>query len=171
MAIEALVNFGKPFKQHPHHDLESFLYVILYICTYTIGPGVMRKHVDVPSAMTIPLSRWFMKEYIKEIGRTKIGHMATSDDSIISKFDEYWADFVPFVRELIKTCFPYGAQCVSNSLTHANMLEILARAHDAVRDDDPALDRAKRPRLETSPKVPEVPRVRKGRRSSSGKKG
>jgi hypothetical protein len=132
MAIEALINFGKPFKHEPRHDLESLLYVILYMCTYTTGPGIMRKVANV-LAITIPLGRWFKKEYVKEIGRSKIGHMGTFEDAIISKFDEYWADFVPFVRDLIKACFPL-TPTEANCLTHSNMLTILTVARDKVSE-------------------------------------
>ena len=157
MAIEALVNYGKPFIQQSNHDLESILYVILYVCTYTTGPGTMRKDTDIPKTMTIPLSCWFTKEYVKEIGQTKAGHMMMAKDLIISKFDEYWANFTPFVGELIKTCFPSGIS-ERNSLTYASMLAILERAHDAVQDkpihDNPHgihVGRAKQPRLEADP--------------------
>jgi hypothetical protein len=166
MAIEALVNYGKPFIQRSNHDLESILYVILYVCTYTTGPGTMRKDTDIPKTMTIPLSRWFTKEYVKEIGRTKAGHMVMAEDTIISKFDEYWADFAPFVSELIETCFPSNTS--RNSLTYASMLAILERAHDVVQDkpvrDNPGdvrVGRAKRPRLEAAPAAP---RAKKGKR-------
>ena len=132
MAIEALVTVGKAFKPSACHDLESLLYVILYLCTYTSGPS--QKRQEFPPAMTIPLARWFRKDYVKEIGRTKVGHMMMAADTIIPKFDDYWSDFVPFVEELIKTCFPTDASA-PNQLTHANVLAILERAIAAVQDD------------------------------------
>lgn len=168
MAIEALVNIDKPFQNSPCHDLESLLYVILYLCTYTTGPGQRRR--DSPCSITIPLGHWFRKEYVKEIGRTKIGHMTTAEDAIIPKFDNYWSDFVPFVRELIKTCFPINPS-LPNQFTHANVLAILERAIAAVRDDDDAeptsshSDNVKRARLEGDSIL--VPPSKKGKFSSS----
>jgi hypothetical protein len=117
---------------------------------------------DIPMSMSIPLSRWFTKEYVKEIGRSKIGHMMTAQESIISKFDKYWDDFAPFVLEIIHACFPSG-QFVPNGLTHSKMLEILARAKQVVHDDEPAsgiLDKKKQPRPGT---VSGVPLAKKGR--------
>jgi len=170
MAIEALVNVGKTFKQSACHDLESLLYVILYLCTYTCGPN-NQKRKDFPPAMTVPLARWFRKDYVKEIGRTKIGHIQMASDTIIPKFDDYWSDFVPFVEELIKTCFPTNPS-MPNQLTHANVLAILEKAVAVVRDDvDCAestsshslrlhVDNGKRP-LEGNSGVP--PAAKKGR--------
>jgi hypothetical protein len=173
MAIEALVNFGKVFRQAPRHDLESLLYVILYLCTYTTGPGKLRKESEIPATMTIPLARWFKKDYVKEIGRSKAGHMMMSEDAIIPKFDPYWSDFVPFVRELIGTCFA-SSPSNPNHLTHANMLAILDRALATVQDDNcvpstssPATDGAKRPRLEGDSGVPSA---KKGKRATSSRK-
>ena len=167
MAIEALVNYGKPFIQRPNHDLESLLYVILYVCTYTTGPGTMRKDTDIPKTMSLPLSHWFTKQYVKEIGRSKAGHMLMAEDTMLSKFDEYWADFTPFVGELIAACFPSGVS-PRNSLTYAGMLAILERVHGVVQDKpvhnnpgDIEVGRAKRPRLETGPAAP---RAKKGKR-------
>jgi hypothetical protein len=133
MAIKALINFSKPFQHKFYHDLESLLYVILYMCTYTTGPATMRKVADVPSAMTFPIGCWFKKEYVKEIGQSKIGHMVTFEDAIISKFDLYWANFVSFVRNLIQACF-LSRPLEPNQFIHANMLAILAVARDVVKE-------------------------------------
>ena len=40
MAIEALLEPSPDFIHKPRHDLESILYIILYICTFVRGPGL-----------------------------------------------------------------------------------------------------------------------------------
>jgi hypothetical protein len=153
MAIEALVNFGKPFKHSACHDLESLLYVIIYLCTYTTGPCEMQK--KFPPSMTISLAHWFRKDYVKEIGWTKAGHIMMAEDTIIFKFDEYWSVFAPFIQELIETCFPNNPS-KPNMLTHATMLAILERAFATAGDDDCAesTNNGKWPRLGGNSGVP-----------------
>ncbi len=45
MAIEILNSTGC-ISHHPRHDLESILYVIIYICTFTNGPNSLRQIPD-----------------------------------------------------------------------------------------------------------------------------
>ena len=39
MAIEALLGINPKFVHKLEHDLESILYIILYMCTVVQGPG------------------------------------------------------------------------------------------------------------------------------------
>jgi hypothetical protein len=130
MGIECLLGDKSTFTHKPHHDLESILYVILFICTFTKGPDLMRTEF---AATNIPFHDWSTTKDLRELGHLKIYHMTSVESSIISKFTPYWDDFVPFVRDLIKTCF-CGMPALRNSLTHQNMLEILHRAHSVVQE-------------------------------------
>jgi hypothetical protein len=145
VAIDALIHFtkrsahdpeSKVFTQLPCHDLESILYVILYICTFFKGPGSMKESGDFPELMSIPLERWFRQETISAIGREKVGAIMTAEVSLLAKFTPYWADMVPFVRRLISTCFSALPSLASN-LTHDAVLEILKEAYDTVKEPQP----------------------------------
>jgi hypothetical protein len=133
------MTFPQPFThQHqPHHDLESILYVILYICTYFKGPSIERLGMDFPEMSSVPLERWFRRDGVKDIGRYKLGMMVTSESSILAKFTPYWADFVPFVRRLIQSCFPHFPDFVCQ-MNHDDMIAILNEAYDTVEEPTPA---------------------------------
>ncbi|KAF8220872.1 hypothetical protein L208DRAFT_1181455, partial [Tricholoma matsutake] len=85
------------FAQLPCHDLQSILYVILYICTFFKGPGLMRESGDFSELMSIPLEHWFQQETISAIGQEKIGAIMMAEVLLLVKFTPYWADMVPFV--------------------------------------------------------------------------
>jgi hypothetical protein len=133
VAIEALMTFPKPYTHQPHHDLESILYVILYVCTYFKEPNNVRLSTDFPQMSSVPLERWFRRDNVKDIGRHKIGMMVTSESSILAKFTPYWDDFVPFVRRLIRSCFPHFPDFVCQ-IDHDGMIAILNEAYDTVEE-------------------------------------
>lgn len=141
MSIEALTTEDENFIHHPRHDLESILYVIFYICTFTKGPGIPRTAKEVT---TLPLRKWFSHEEPKDIGMLKLGHMATPEASITNHFTNYWADFAPFALQLVSVCFP-GKTSQGNQLTHKKMLEILQTAYAKVEEvADQGVDGRKR---------------------------
>ena len=119
--------------QQPYHDLESILYVILYFCTFFKGPGSLRTNDDFPEMRSIPLERWFQQDDITHIGRDKCGLIVTFETSLLAKFTPYWADFIPYVHQLITTCFP-SLPPFSNSLTHDNVLKILEEAYNNIQE-------------------------------------
>ena len=58
MAIEALIaDRNDNFAHFPHHNLESILYVILYICTFTNGPNSPQLDFETPDALA--MKSWF----------------------------------------------------------------------------------------------------------------
>jgi len=130
MSIESLITIDPEFTQKARHDLESFLYIILYICTFTNGPGsVLSK--EVPAST--PLRAWFNKTLPSATGFLKAGHMLRPDISILPYFTGYWDDIKPFVLEMIQTCFPKNPG-QPNHLTHSGMGTILQKAFDTVEE-------------------------------------
>jgi hypothetical protein len=93
----------------------------------------MRTPADFPAMFSVPMERWFRHDSIREIGRNKIGAIMTAEESIIEKFSSYWSDFVPFIRRLIKICFPNGPDS-PNGLTHDSLLAILREAYETVKE-------------------------------------
>jgi hypothetical protein len=130
MAIKALTCTGH-FEHTPRHDLESFLYVIIYICTFTNGPNSPRTENQLPKHLSI--RAWFKNDGTSSIGTSKIGHMQRAEHEILPGFTEYWADFAPFILDLIKACFPSQAN-LPNSLTYKGMIDILSGARDVVQE-------------------------------------
>ena len=127
MAIEILNSTGC-INHHPRHDLESILYVIIYVCTFTNGPNSLRKKDG------LPICDWFdYHKQLSQIGNDKVGHMQGARQKILPGFSEYWADFAPFVLELIQTCFPLTANH-PNALTYRGMVTILSCAQNVVQE-------------------------------------
>lgn len=137
MAIEALITpKNVEFAHLPSHDLESILYVILYICTFTQGPcQSLRLDFDVPESLY--MKSWFSTDSVDVIGFRKVGHMSRPEQTIIPGFTKYWEDFIPYALELIRICFPpeYNTAC-PNHLTHEKMLVVLEKAYCSVKEPD-----------------------------------
>jgi hypothetical protein len=134
MAIEALIaEKNESFEHLPRHDLESILYVILVICTFTKGPNIPRPDHDTPD--TLSMKTWFSTAPIQTIGLIKTGHMCRPERAIIPGFTEYWEDFGPFALELLQLCFPPDSNRTGpNKLTHKGMLSILNKAIKTVKE-------------------------------------
>ena len=128
MAIEALLETNPTFIHQPRHDLESILYIILYICTFFPGPGLPCKTTVFP-----PLRTWFSNDRIREIGYRKVAHLQCYDIAILPNFTPYWCDFAPFVKDLIIACFPVNARLPSE-LQYERALRILEKAYSAVEE-------------------------------------
>jgi hypothetical protein len=130
LAIETLITADPKFIQNAHHGLESFLYIILYVCIFMEEPGVMLSMSQV-SAVT-PLRSWFHPS-LEDLGWLKVGDMLFPDRSVMPYFTTYWDGFKPFVSELINACFP-GNPADPNNLTHDKMISIPQRAFDTIQE-------------------------------------
>jgi hypothetical protein len=131
MSIESLITKDPNFTQKACHDLESFLYIILYICTFTNGPGsVISKEVPAEA----PLRQWFNNNtHPSTIGFLKAGHMLRPDISVLPYFTGYWEDMKPFVVQMIEACFA-GNPGQPNHLMHDRMSNILREGFNIVEE-------------------------------------
>ena len=130
MAIEALLETNPTFTHKPQHDLESILYIIIYICTFIQGPGL--PSFKMPTVFP-PLLTWFSNDRTREIGYRKLAHLQCYDIAILPNFTPYWQDFAPFVKDLIIACFPVNARLPSE-LQYERALRILENACSAVEE-------------------------------------
>ena len=160
MAVEALLATNQTFVHKPQHDLESFLYIILYICTLVRGPGLpLYKEDATHPGMPPPISTWFCSNSVSEIGYRKLAHLKCYNTAILPYFTPYWFDFTPFVKDLITTCFSLGG-CIPNTVQYDQVLRILKAAYNSV--GEPQTGRAQAsPSHVPAPKVFGAQRTRK----------
>lgn len=159
MAIEALLTIDQTFVHKLQHDLESILYVILYICTVVHSPGLQLHKLDVTHHLSPPITTWFCNNSIRELGYRKLAHLENYDVAILPYFTAYWHDFLPFVKDLIITCFPVEA-CFPNDFQYDQALRILKTAYNSV--GEPAS-----PGHTPTPKVFHARRLTQTRRQAS----
>jgi hypothetical protein len=94
----------------------------------------------------IPLDQVFRQGNVEIIGLFKIGMMVAFESSILDRFTPYWADFVPFVRRLIQSCFPHFPDVVCQ-MNHDDTIAILNEAYDTVEEPTESHVPSKRPKL------------------------
>ena len=131
MSIESPITKDPGFTQKACHDLESFLYIILYLCTFMNGPGLVLSK-EVPNKT--PMHSWFNNNaHPSSTSYIKAGHMLCPDLSNFPYFTEYWEDLKPYVLRLIQTCFPENSG-QPNHLMHNKMVSILPEALEVVEE-------------------------------------
>ena len=131
MSIESPITKDPGFTQKACHDLESFLYIILYLCTFMNGPGLVLSK-EVPNKT--PMHSWFNNNaHPSTTSYIKAGHMLCPDLSNFPYFTEYQEDLKPYVLRLIQTCFPENSG-QPNHLMHNKMVSILPEALEVVKE-------------------------------------
>ncbi|KAF8240153.1 hypothetical protein L208DRAFT_1234557, partial [Tricholoma matsutake] len=135
MAIEILLEKGKTFHHHLQHDLESILFVIIWICSHMEGPEIKRKDVA-----HLTIQKWSnMESDLRLLGHLKQAHIDDAERTILPEFTKYWEDFKPFVLKLIRAFFPERAS-KPNSIDPDTIVAILEAAEKHV--EEPSAPRA-----------------------------
>ncbi|KAL1739033.1 hypothetical protein HDZ31DRAFT_50039, partial [Schizophyllum fasciatum] len=110
----------------PHyavHDLESFLYVLMWVCTSYSGP--LRARAEPFDPYHTPLGKWQTSRDEKEVGQQKWDIMYVKTDSefrafLDETFDPFFDDLKDCVCELRRAIlFSHGR------VTHEDILDIL----------------------------------------------
>jgi hypothetical protein len=101
MAIEVLHGFSHTYR----HDLESFFYVLVWLCGRRGWEFAGRvKEQPAPSL----LSKWYTGTYL-EIADAKLGHMQIDGlEHILDEFPQPFDRVKPLCRELRGILFPYN---------------------------------------------------------------
>ena len=138
MAIEALLAINQTFVHKSQHDLESILYIILYVCTFIRGPGLppaLSQHeLDIAHRLSPPIRTWFSNDMdISKMGYLKLAHIECYDIAILPYFAPYWHDFTPFAKDLIIAYFPVKAHLL-NDFQYNQFLHILKMAYNSVEE-------------------------------------
>lgn len=103
MSIETLrLPLDSPFKYHAGHNLESLLYTMLTLCTYTVGPGgQLRENTNDDISKSIKLNEWFSIALRLPLAEKKAFTLESYDTFIQPDLPQYWQDFSPYLQRLI----------------------------------------------------------------------
>ncbi|KAG2028846.1 hypothetical protein BDR03DRAFT_988142 [Suillus americanus] len=135
---------GIPRKQTVAHDLESFIYVFIYICVMYDGPG--NKLRDNKLFNQTVIGRWIYGEW-DAIGLIKQQHLE-QPDLIISDITPYFQPFSTLISKLcsllseqvnyMKTLDGHGTTPTINSpLMHTQLINTIRPAIDDDDHDEP----------------------------------
>jgi hypothetical protein len=75
MTIEVLLENGKTFH---HHDLESVLFVIIWICSRLEGPNIERQDVA-----HLAIQKWSKELDLRSLGHLKQAHIDDAEQTIL----------------------------------------------------------------------------------------
>ncbi|KAL1688568.1 hypothetical protein GGG16DRAFT_59652 [Schizophyllum commune] len=121
-----LLTCEKYLLPEPHHDLESFLYVLIWTCTVYDGPEGQIRHKDKFDLMKSRLGRWlsddmeavgFAKDRVMGIRPEKTDLFVTFLDEVISPYFEDFKLLIVQLRMVVMRTDPRP--------THQEVLDIL----------------------------------------------
>ncbi|KAJ7220055.1 hypothetical protein GGX14DRAFT_585300 [Mycena pura] len=137
-----ILQYGKSTRQKPSDDLESFFWVLVYICIRYAGPDNTTR-ADYPSVMDglqlFQLEVGHSRAY--EIGKYKkhvLSAKGVLERDLFPRFSVYFRDFEPFMVELRNAFQKNGRK-----FTYDIMLDVLRRMCNAfvlAEDWSPAYD-------------------------------
>ncbi|KAJ7507264.1 hypothetical protein B0H11DRAFT_2319013 [Mycena galericulata] len=119
MAVEVLFYGGRLPAHQPRHDLESMLYVLIWICVHYAGPGnVERQDFDI---LKSELADWVRGNTYQLIGKAK--------DSALKTF---WvpcvlAEFAPYFEPLKPCASAWKQLYIDGNVTYDAVLEVLRK--------------------------------------------
>ena len=147
MSIETLrYPLNTPFKYHAGHDLESLLQTMLVLCTYTTGPGGQLlanpklsadDNDDDDDDDGIKLNEWFSLPARNVLAERKAFTLEAYDSFVKPELTEYWQDFSPYLKQLIKVTWDGPVIYESNNIaTHQAYRRILKDALDYYTENE-----------------------------------
>jgi hypothetical protein len=125
IAIEIL----SPEKNWPlvhvyQHNLESLLYVFIWICMMYECPGVMKNNIK-----DLPIMYWNDDNMHKDLfGAIKRGHILSPDNFIFLNFTSYFQNFCPLVAQLVDFLFTPDPLTSKSAVTHGDFIMIFETA-------------------------------------------
>jgi len=124
MSIASLTK-SHNFVHSEADDLESVLYTVLSICTYTNGPGILR--CPVPQEQSILMNKWFHERSPNSLAIWKDSTLSYFSRHVEPCLPKYWKDFTPYLKQLIGACWASPKTLLEqpNIATHNKFIKIL----------------------------------------------
>ena len=136
MAIDLLQEYTSPSSNFTHnftHDLESVIYVLVWVCVLYQGPNEIRNDRSIEQTC---LKQWASAKTTNDIQALcdqKLGQLASR--SVLSDFTPYFAPLKPTVTRLYKL-IQRSRDSVGDKiiLDHAAVIEVLMDAFKTVTE-------------------------------------
>ncbi|KAJ7084022.1 hypothetical protein B0H15DRAFT_932224 [Mycena belliarum] len=151
MAIDVLTEGDQLPVHEPRHDLESFLYVLIWICVHYAGPGnVERQNFDIYQSS---LACWVTGLTYSAIGDSKVATMtrpANWKSRVLANFAPYFEPLQPCVTEWkdlqIRDEMTYDAvlDVLESALASLDDVEVWSRSDDPEGYGEPCKKRKPR---------------------------
>ncbi|KZT29134.1 hypothetical protein NEOLEDRAFT_1086095 [Neolentinus lepideus HHB14362 ss-1] len=130
-----LLSANGPVRHQPHWDLESFLYVLIWICMVYSGPNNKRRNFDLGKSR---LAGWTGGSF-SVISERKSGTMGRLFEKLLGGFPSYFADLKDCVYKWRDLHFDLSHPR-RGAPSHDEVLEILQATHDSLPEADLVLD-------------------------------
>jgi len=135
MAIDVLLHAPGPEHQ-PHHDLESFFYVLLWSCITFVGPAERSAGVPTINEKTTPLVLWANIDgrNFLDVGSIKRDMMTDAErfqTDLLDNFQPYFRRLVPFMELLRRVIFDRTYE--EGPVLHEEMVDVLQQAYDTIK--------------------------------------
>ncbi|TFY77517.1 hypothetical protein EWM64_g6495 [Hericium alpestre] len=136
MAIDILT--AKQSVEHKaYHDLESFFYVLCWICTVMAGPGLPRRFELEESE----LRQWFQYIKFNTVGLHKDNSLRddASFNALLSEFHPYFDAIRPCARQLRDLFLSQTIKKnpASSAPVYDSVLDVLRHTRDALPEEEP----------------------------------
>ena len=124
-------------RQSPKHDIESFFYVLLFICMKFKVPGTKRASNDLIDFTSFGINNWFtFKCSFKDIANSKAAQLTHFEDAFTSKFNPYFYDLEYCLQSLYGIIFDGSKALWANAAEHNTMLKVLQNTYNCLPDID-----------------------------------
>lgn len=118
--------------------------MILKVSSISFGLFVLIHQVHANYANTLspesdeslPLNSLFHDSIVTSVVERKALFITFLETNILRHIDPYWHDFVPFIKQLVESCFVPGLdpQVVPNTVSYDSFVSILEKAKETVKD-------------------------------------
>ncbi|PFH46480.1 hypothetical protein AMATHDRAFT_69759 [Amanita thiersii Skay4041] len=121
-------SLNEPFMHEAYHDMESFFWVLVYVCVTIQGPlGGRRREMDEENALAKQVSDMFHQE-MKDLGETRRQYMLLEDTfhTLLPCLHPSFRDLQPLIEKWWKVLsFTALHQGLDRDVIHHHMLRIL----------------------------------------------
>lgn len=144
----AITHSGNKILHEPHHDLELFFYIFIWMCVHCAGPIQKHQNFDISNT---GLKHWVTGSDLKTIAKQKFTDVANGiffNENVLKFFAPYFVDMKPLTNKLREAIFkPSIFQTIpttTDPITYDTMIALLQEVHVKLPNEDkwtPADDR------------------------------